>query len=70
MPTVHAPDLMRLVRAAIAEAGGVRPLARKWGVSPAHVCDMKRGFRRPGPRVLRHLGLKKVVSVTYIAKEK
>lgn len=45
-----------LVAAEVKLAGGVRALARRWKVSPAHVSDMQRGKRGPGPAILKHLG--------------
>lgn len=46
-------------------AGGVRSLAREWNISPAMISDLINGRRGPGPRVLEHLGLKKVKVVRF-----
>lgn len=57
------------VRAAVEMAincsGGVRKLAKSWGVSPAHLSDVRNGRRAPGDLILRHFGLRKVVAVSY-----
>ena len=41
-----ADDLLEMFQRAIEKAGGVRSLARKMGITPAYVCDIRLG--RPG----------------------
>lgn len=58
-------DIAAIVRDRIADAGGVRKLAEKLGVSPSYVCDLKEGRRLPGPKILGHLGIECVRTVAY-----
>lgn len=52
----------------LATIGGAE-LARRIGVGPQHISDVKHGHRMPGPKVLAYYGLEKKVetvrSVTY-----
>ncbi len=52
----------------LAEAGGVRALARKLKLSAAYVSDMKLGRRAYGPGVLKAMGFKLIreVKVSYV----
>lgn len=43
----------------------LRELARTIGCSVAYLSDVTNGKRDPGPKILRYLGLKKVVSVRW-----
>jgi hypothetical protein len=52
-------DVGAIIEGVIATAGGVRALARKWGLSAAYISDIRLAKRDPGPVVLRFLGLKK-----------
>jgi len=36
-------------------------VARELGISPAHLSDLLRGNRSPGPKVLKKLGIERVV---------
>lgn len=54
-----------LIERLILEAGSLRALARRWKITPAYLSDLRRGRRAPGPHVLRPLGLKRVVTITY-----
>ncbi len=53
--------VLRLLRAAVAEAGSQSAWARKHGVSQAYVNHVLLGRRQAGPRVLAGLGLERVV---------
>ena len=55
------PDL---VRAYISDRGGVRSLAREWGVSPSYISDLSHGRRMPGEKILSRIGWKRVQTVT------
>ena len=57
--------VISLIREEKERAGGVRALARKWGISPCHISDLLNGRRGPGPSVLKPLGLTKVETVEY-----
>ena len=50
-------DVIKLLEREIAKAGGASHLARDWGISQAHICDIRHGRRAPGPRVLPRLGV-------------
>ena len=41
----------------IAETGSQRAAAAALGISQAHLSDILRGYRRPGPKTLEALGL-------------
>lgn len=51
----HLKDLSK-------QEGGQNKLAKKLGISSAHLCDILHGRRQPGEKVLTALGLVKVVS--------
>lgn len=57
------------LESAIDDAGGVRALARRWGVSAGYVSQVRLGRRQPGPRILLRLGLRceRTVRVRYVA---
>ena len=65
---VHAAPVLRAIEREIKSAGGVRALARHWGISPSYVSDLRLGRRGPGPKVLRRLRLHREETrvVTYI----
>lgn len=50
-------EVRTLLRASVAEAGGQKKWATAHGLSVATVCEVLRGTRQPGPRVLGPLGL-------------
>ncbi len=59
-------DEVALLVASFAKAaGGVRSLAREWNISPSMISDLITGRRGPGPKVLKVLGLQRVVKVTF-----
>ena len=45
------------------EAGSQRLLAKKLGVSPMFICDILKGRREPGDKLLKALGMYKHVSI-------
>lgn len=45
--------------------GGLRALARHLKISPMYLCDIMKGRRGLGPKVLKSLELKKTVKVFY-----
>jgi hypothetical protein len=49
--------VVEMVEAAIARAGSVRALARRWKVSAAYLSDIRHGRRAPGVKVLRRIGI-------------
>jgi len=46
--------------------GSQRKAAEEWGIGKTFLCDVCRGRRRPGDKLLQVLGLKQVV--TYAAR--
>lgn len=59
-------DVAQIVEREIERAGGVRALSREWGVSPCMISDLRNGRRGPGPKVLKKLGMKKVLRVEFV----
>ena len=51
--------VLRILEREITNAGGVRALARQWGISPAHVCNLRLGKREPSPAILAKLGFRR-----------
>lgn len=58
-------QVVALIREKIEEAGSLRQLAIKWGISAPYLSDVVNGRRAPGPKITKHLGLKGVRTVTY-----
>lgn len=56
-------DPLSLLREQIAKAS-LRKLALQIGCSAAYLSDVMRGNRLPGPKVLKYLGLRKIVTKT------
>lgn len=58
----------------IKRAGSLRACARKFGVSAAYLSDVRRGFRHPGVKILRRLGIRRTVRritlIDYFEKSK
>lgn len=65
-PQITRAQLHRLTAAHVERAGGIRPLARAWGISPRHVHDVTSGRIDPSPDVLARIGVTKRVRVTYL----
>lgn len=49
------------IRRRIAIAGSQRKFAREIGISDAYLCDLLKGNRVPSERILRAIGMEKVV---------
>jgi DNA-binding transcriptional regulator YdaS (Cro superfamily) len=56
-------QVLARLRAECRKAGGQRAWAALYGVSESYVSDLLHGRRKPGPRVLKALGL--VVTISY-----
>lgn len=54
-------SVIAMLRRECAAAGSQKAYAAKIGVSLAHINDVLRGRREPGPSILNALGLEKVV---------
>jgi len=59
-------DLIKVLEQRAKRAGSRSALAREMGVSPAYVGDVLLGKRDPGPAILKVLGLRRQVQITYI----
>lgn len=59
-------EVKKLIAAHIDRAGGLRALSREWGVSAAQLSDVMTGRRGPGPKIVKHLGLRRVVRVDFV----
>ncbi len=58
-------QVVEMIRKNIAMAGSLRELARQWQVSAALISDVVNRRRNPGPKILNHLNLRRVVRITY-----
>jgi hypothetical protein len=58
-------EMRAIIIALIDQVGGVRSLARAWGITPSYVCDLRNGRREPSDAVCRKFGFRRVVTVTY-----
>jgi transcriptional regulator with XRE-family HTH domain len=58
-------EVISRVRAKVSEAGSMRELARRWGVSISYLSDILNGRRAPGVTILGHLGLERVKTISY-----
>jgi len=71
MKNGHGPisetEMHQRLELMIENAGGVRLLARRLGVSAAYVSDVRHGKRGPGPKILGPMKLRRVrvVHVSY-----
>lgn len=45
----------------VKKAGSQHLAAEQLGISDAYLCDIKKGRREPGPKLLNALGLRRVV---------
>lgn len=67
METFNKNDVLTMLRGFISYEDSQKDLAREMGVSEAYVSLVLAGKRQPGPKVLKFLGLRQVVTrtVTY-----
>lgn len=54
-------EIRRLVEAGIKRSGSLRKYAKEMNVSATNICFVVNARRNPGPKLLRSLGLKRVV---------
>jgi len=62
--TIKAFDIwyvMDLIVTAAKNAGSQKALAQEWGISEQYLSDILKGRREPGNKVLKQLGLVKMV---------
>lgn len=62
------PQVLNRLRAAIREQGGQTYLADKIGITPCYISNALAGRCDPGPKLLRALGLEKIVSYREMSK--
>lgn len=62
--TVTEVQVRKRLVSEIERAGGVRPLAREWDVSPTLISMTVNGRRRPGPAVLSRLRIEATAKMT------
>ena len=55
-------ELISRLSALVSEAGTQKVLAQKLGISAPYLSDILMGKREPGGKVLRQLGLERVIS--------
>lgn len=63
----HKVDIIIKIKNRIEERGSQKALAKEWGISEAYLCDILKGNRAPGPKILNPLGMKKVIRYRNIA---
>lgn len=51
-----------LINAYVESRGSLRALAQEWECSAMYLCDLRKGRRTPGPKILKALGIKKIVT--------
>lgn len=54
-------DVINLLRRDVARLGSQKRLAQEIGVSEPHISEMLNGTRDPGPVVLKHYGIERIV---------
>lgn len=59
-------DPVSLLREQVQRRSSLRALAREWKCSAPYVSDVLLGKRPPGPKILKRLGLKRVVRYEYV----
>jgi transcriptional regulator with XRE-family HTH domain len=62
---MNEQEVIALVAAQAKEAGSMRELARRWGITVSYVSDLLNGRRAPGPKILGPLGLERVKRIEY-----
>ncbi|MFH5926416.1 hypothetical protein [Roseomonas xinghualingensis] len=58
-------DVLGRLNGAIRAAGGESAFAKKHGLTRQEVHEARKGNRHPGPGMLRAVGVRKAVKVTY-----
>ena len=52
-------QVVKRIRDLVNKAGSQRIIAQRFGVSDAYLGDVLKGQRKPGPKILKHLGLER-----------
>lgn len=59
-------DVNKLLEQMVERAGSRAALAKEIGVTPAYVGAVLLGNREPGPAILKVLGLRRQVQITFV----
>jgi DNA-binding transcriptional regulator YdaS (Cro superfamily) len=59
---IPADRLLEMIEIGVTVAGSQKAFAKQAGVSEQYICDIRRGRREPGAKILRYFGLERVVS--------
>ena len=59
---IERDAVVRAIEAQVECAGSLRALARRWGISAGHLSRVVRFEKLPGDAVLKHLGLRMVIT--------
>ncbi len=62
-------EVVKLLRDEISRTGSANQFALKWGMTPSYLSDFLNYRCQPGPKILKALGLEKVVTVDYRRNE-
>jgi len=60
-PRYKSPDPVERLRRMVLEEGSLTKAAHEIGIAPAYLSLLVRGRREPGDKVLKFLGVKKIV---------
>lgn len=66
MERISENDALTELRASVDAAGGLRPWCRAHGVNSGYLASILGGTIRPGPAVLKPLGLRRVETIERI----
>jgi hypothetical protein len=65
---VDEAELRQWVRDAVQSLGGLRASGRLWGIAHQDIAHFLTGNRPPSKKLLRILGFRKEISVTYVSE--
>ena len=69
LPKGLTPATLRKRLVAMGKNSTNATIAKQLKVSPQYLCDIQQGRRAPGPKVLRALGLREVITYEWIRHE-
>lgn len=58
-------QVLNLIRGRIGNGRQVE-IAKLWGISPSYLCDVLKGQREPGEKILKPLGLERKINYVRI----
>jgi len=68
MTLLREIEALRLLRLRCRQAGGINAFARLHGLSQAYISLAVSGNRTIGPKILKAIGLKRIVSYEHVEK--